>query len=482
MAEKRTYSKKENISPIPANEYGKLPPQALELEEDVLGAIMVEKNLLLEVSEIINPNDFYKIAHQKIFEAILELYREQNPIDMHTVTEQCRKNGTLEEIGGAYYITLLTSRVSSGAHAEYHSAIIKQKSIARELIRFTSEFQAKAFDDKEDIDTILDEAEKQFTEIRMDGSSRGIQDMKTTVDNTRKYLLELRRLNENGNTSFLRTPVKELNEKLKGGFKNKKLVIVGARPRMGKTQFILETAKKNSDNGYLALFNLEMDAVELAIRLLLEEDAIDDYSVEAGTFTNDQLKLIDKKLIEIEKMNMFIVDDEYNLHSIISKCRKLKREHPNLKGVFIDYLQLIETGLKFQTRDIEVGYITRKLKQLAKDLDLPIILLAQLNRDAKNEPTLENLRESGNIEQDADIVILIDRPILRDIDFDKDDNTSWEDAGQFIVAKHRQGSVGKVKFSHDKRFKRMFSYVNVFDYSSLNQQSVPKWRTEGKPF
>jgi replicative DNA helicase len=475
-------NQKQQLQPVPANEFGKIPPQVVELEEDVLGALMIENNAIDSVIDILKPEMFYKSANQKVYEAIIELYRNGNPIDMHTVTEQLRKNGTLEEVGGPYYITFLTTRISTSAHIVFHSLIIQQKYQAREIIRMTGEIQAQAFDETKDIADVFSELELGLTEIRLD-TSTGVKNMNEVVDMTRDYLIELRKANEQGKRAFVRTPVTELDALLKGGFKNKKLIVVGARPGVGKTQFILETIKKLDYDKHALFFNLEMDAIELCIRLLLEEEAIDDYSVETGTYTNEELQLIDSKLQEIEMMNVSIVDDEYDIHGIISKCRKEKRNNANLSVIFIDYLQLIETDIKFQNKNYEVGYFSRKLKQLSKELNLPIILLSQLNREAKGEPTLEQLRDSGSIEQDADVVILIDRPIMRGVENDINDNTSWEQAGQYILAKNRQGRIGKVKFSHDKRYKRIFSFRDIStlnEFKNFEREVPPTWKQNTK--
>lgn len=469
---------KENNYPM--DDIGKIPPQAIDVENAVIGALMIEREAFQEISEILTPECFYKPANSLIFRAIRTLYINQQPIDMLTITEQLRRDGVLEEVGGAYNIALLSSSVNSAAHLEHHARILLQKNIARELIKFSSEISVNAYDESKDVTDILAEVEQRLTEIKMDKLSRGIMSIKDVVYVARERLIELRQEREAGRKGYIPTPIKELDRVLKGGFKNKKLIIVGARPRQGKTQFILETAKKVSEtsNNEVLLFNLEMDAEELCFRLLFEEETIDDYAVETGTFTNDELLAIETKLLQIAEMKLKIVDDEYSLMNIISKCRKEKRENPDLSAVFIDYLQLIETNMRFQTRDLEVGYITRKLKQLAKELDLPIVLLAQLNRDAKGEPALEHLRESGNIEQDADVVILLDRPTLRGVEYDPDTGHSWKQAGQFIVAKHRQGVTTKVKFSHDKRFKRMFSYANIDAQAAENYQVINAWNNQ----
>lgn len=445
--------------------FDKIPPQALDIEEAVLGALMSEKDAINKID--LNPNDFYKIAHERIFLAIKNLHTRRNPIDRLTVIEELEKLGELDTVGGAYAITLMTMNVSSAANIEYHAMIIKQKSVARKLISLSGEVQKMAYDQSTDVSDIIEFVEKTFTDISTGQTETEIFNIEDSLNSTINYIQKLQYNAQNGIKTGIDTGLSELNKQLNGGFSAPDLVIVGGRPSMGKTQIAVSFAKNASVADTNCLFcSLEMTKIQLVLRMITEHEGIDFYKIKTGQLSIQEWGLIDEMIGQINKLNLYIADDKniVFLHNIKSIARKMKREG-KLQLMEIDYLQLIQTGLKFGTRDLEVGYITRELKNLAKELDIPIILLAQLNRPIKGavikSPTLEDLRESGNIEQDADIVIFIHRPCYYNEEALDEDGNSWKNKGQLILAKNREGERNaRVIFRHDEHFKKIWDDKN----------------------
>jgi len=463
MAEKRNYTKKPTTQvPIPANEYGKLPPQAPELEEAILGAVMLEPGAIETIDLV--PEDFYKVAHQHIFQAVLDLKDRHNPIDMHTVTEELRRSGKIDDVGGPYYITVLTAKISSAAHLQYHAIIVKQKSIARQLIYMASMCQTMAFDDKTDVLDTMEYIEKTFTEISTGSTESDSSTMSESLQETLEYILEIQRKASLGESTAIPTGLRQLDKALYGGWQAPDLIIIGGRPGMGKTQFAVSFAKNAgiTDNDCLVV-EIEMTKIQLLLRMITEDDGIDFDRIKTGKLTNEEWKLIESRIADLISLKITIADDDKikNLSNIKSLARKLHRQG-KLKMMIIDYLQLIETNMKFQTRDIEVGYITRQLKSLAKELKIPIILLAQLSRPPKGTkvqmPKLDDLRESGNIEQDADIVIFPHRPSYYEPDITESNGTSWKGRGVLVIGKYRDGSPANIQFQHNERFKKIWDY------------------------
>ena len=439
----------------------KIPPQALDLEEAVIGALMTEKDAINKID--LNPNDFYKIAHERIFLAIKNLHNRQNPIDRLTVIEELEKLGELETVGGAYAIMLMTMNVSSAANIEYHSMIIKQKSIARKLIALSGEIQNMAYDASTDVLDVFDFIEKTFTDISTGSTNSDASDIEDSLNETLNYMQKLQTDAMNGVCTAIPTGLRELNKHLNGGWKAPDLIIIGGRPSMGKTQFAVHFSKYagQSDNDCLFI-SIEMTKIQLILRMITENEGIDLYRIKTGQINAQEWKIVDDMVTSISKLKLHIADDfqiRY-LSNIKSMARKMSRQG-KLKIMIIDYLQLIKTNLKFGTRDLEIGHITSELKSLCKELNIPIILLAQLNRSVKGAtvsiPKLDDLRESGNIEQDADIVIFPHRPSYYDSKACDDFGNSWENRGGLIIAKHREGErdVG-VLFRHDKTFKKIW--------------------------
>ncbi len=447
MAEKRNYTKKTSTpAPIQANEFGKMPPQAPELEEAVLGAIMIEKDAYSLISEILKPECFYKVAHQKIFEAIMTLAVRQEPVDMHTVTEQLRKIGTIDEVGGPYYITLLTAKVSSAAHLEYHSRIIVQKYLARELIRISSEIQTKAFDDKTDVDDLMQEAEGMLFEVSQRNLKKDVTQINPVIDEAiQRMQIAATKQGASGVPSGFHAL-----DKITSGWQRSDLIIMAARPAMGKTAFVFSMAKNMAVdfNTPVAIFSLEMSNVQLVNRLIMNVCELEGEKVKNGQLSNHEWTKLDKDIKELIDAPIYVDDTpSLSVFELRSKARRLVKEH-KVQCLIIDYLQLMNaSGMSFGSREQEISIISRSLKGLAKELDIPIIALSQLNRGVEGRtgydgkrPQLADLRESGAIEQDADMVCFIHRPEYYKLETDNEGN-STKGIALIIVAKHRNGAV-----------------------------------------
>lgn len=467
LQEKKTYPRKSTQNQvIQANEYGKLPPQAPELEEAVLGAIMLETDAYSIVSDILKIECFYKIAHQKIFEAIQSLAIRQQPVDMHTVTEQLRKNGTIDDVGGPYYITLLTAKVNSAAHLEYHARIIVQKYLARELIRVSSDIQTKAFDEKTDVDDLLQESEGMLFEISQRNQKKDVIQINPVIEQARsRMLLAASKQGASGVKSGFHTL-----DKITSGWQKSDLIIIAARPAMGKTAFILSMAKNIAvdQNIPIAVFSLEMSNVQLVNRLIMNVCQLEGEKIKNGQLDRHEWERFDRDITHLLDAPVYIDDTpSLSVFELRSKARRLVREQ-KIQIVVIDYLQLMNaSGMSFQSREQEVSIISRSLKGLAKELDIPIIALSQLNRGVEGRsgydgkrPQLSDLRESGAIEQDADMVCFIHRPEYYKIYTDNSGN-SVVGLAEIIVSKHRNGAVGDVQLKFKSEFAK---FLNKDDY------------------
>ena len=441
---------------------GRLQPQARELEEAVLGALMLEKDAYSIVSEILKPECFYEKAHEKIYAAIVDLALSQRPVDMLTVTEQLKKRGELEDVGGPFYISQLTSKVASSAHIEYHARIIAQKYLARELISFTAMIQGKAFDETLDVEDLMQEAEGKLFEISQRNVKKDVTQINPVIKDAME-MLQKAALQKEG-LSGLRTGFEGL-DKMTSGWQNSDLIIIAARPAMGKTAFVLSMAKNMAVNFNtpVALFSLEMSNVQLVNRLIVNVCEIPGEKIKSGRLESYEWEQLDFK--ELYDAPIFVDDTpSLSVFELRTKARRLVREH-GIKCIIIDYLQLMNaSGMNFGSREQEVSTISRSLKGLAKELNIPIIALSQLNRGVEarqgvegKRPQLADLRESGAIEQDADMVCFIHRPEYYKITEDERGN-SLIGLAEIIIAKHRNGAVGDVRL----RFKSEFAkFMNV---------------------
>ncbi len=454
---------------------GKLQPQDKEIEDAVLGALMLERDAYAMVCDLIKAESFYDPANQKIYAAINTLGINQQPIDMLTVTQQLRADGTLDEVGGPMHISELTANVASAAHIEYHARIVAQKYLARRLITFCSQIEQKAFDESYDVDDLLQEAEGKLFEI----SQGNLKKEYTQIDpvlNTALTQIEQASKREDG-LSGIRTGFDDL-DKLTSGWQNSDLIIIAARPAMGKTAFVLSMAKNMAlDNKTpVAIFSLEMSNLQLVNRLISNVCEIESEKIKSGRLNAMEWEQLNFRIRSLYEIPLYIDDSpSLSVFELRTKARRLVKEH-GVKIIIIDYLQLMNaTGMKFGSREQEVSTISRNLKQLAKELNIPIIALSQLSRkveernDGNKRPQLSDLRESGAIEQDADIVCFIHRPEYYTKSGTDAEGRNIKGMAEFIVAKHRSGSVDDVEMTFVARFAR-FQNRTEGDYRTIDSQ------------
>lgn len=430
--------------------FSRKPPQAIELEEAVLGAIMLEKNAITLVTDILRPQSFYVDAHKTIYEIILELYTQTKPVDILTVTEQLRFKGKLEEVGGAYYLVELTNKVASSAHVEYHSRIISQKYILRELIDVSSTIIREAYDETTDVLDLLDKTEQSLYEIAENNLRKNYSQVNELMAKAMEQL-ELLKKNEN---KFTGVPSGFVDlDRITNGWQKSDLIIIAARPAMGKTAFTLSLARNAAllHKKPVAFFSLEMSSLQLANRLISAESEIDNDKIRKGNLQDYEWIQLQKKVELLSSAPIFIDDTAgINIYELRAKCRRLKQQH-HIELIVIDYLQLMTAGNngKGGNREQEISSISRALKSIAKELDIPVIALSQLSRAVETrggdkKPVLSDLRESGAIEQDADIVAFLHRPEYYGLDQDES-GMSNKGIGEVIIAKHRNGSTDNVR-------------------------------------
>lgn len=434
-------------------QYGKLPPQAIDVEEAVLGALMLERDAYVSVADIIDTNSFYKDEHRKIFEAIKYLSTHEKPVDLLMVTQEMKNRNELDEVGGPLYITQLTSRVASAAHIEFHARIIAQKYIQRELIRVSSEIQAKAYDANMDVDDLIDFSETALFKVAEGNIKKEMLPIKPILKEA-AALLEAASKREDG-LSGTPTGFTAL-DRMTSGWQKTDLVIIAARPAMGKTAFVLSMARNMAvdHRAPVAVFSLEMASVQLVNRLIAAETELGSEKIKTGRLAQWEWENFNRKIKVLEDAPIFIDDTPaLSIFEFRAKCRRLKMQH-NIGVVIVDYLQLMTAGSDMRgNREQEVSMISRSLKAIAKELDVPILALSQLSRAVESRegkrPQLSDLRESGAIEQDADLVCFIHRPEYYGITEDESGN-SLIGIAEIIIAKHRNGSVGDVRLAFKK--------------------------------
>lgn len=450
--------------------FGKVPPQSIELEKAVLGALMLEKNAIIDVLDILTVDSFYKESHQVIFKSVIDLFSKSEPIDLLTVTQSLRKNGTLDIAGGALYVTELTSKVSSAANIEYHSRIIYEQFLKRELIRISSDVQKGSFEETTDVFDLIGRLENSLINISSGLSSGSVYEGYDLVIESLNRIKDKSK-QKDGITGV--TSGYTLIDKITGGWQNSDLIILAARPAMGKTDLAINLALNAARNGFkCALFSLEMSKEQLMERALAVECTIEREKIKFGTLDSaDWLKISNPN----EKtFKNFIIADEPSLTTISfkSKSRRLKIQQ-KVQMIIIDYLQLMQSMEKGSTND-KVSDISRTLKLIAKELNIPIIALSQLSRSVETRggdkrPMLSDLRDSGAIEQDADIVIFPYRPIYYGIT-ERNDGTDCKQLMEIDFAKNRSGAVDTVdvkylgKYGKISNFKDEYPEIEKTDY------------------
>lgn len=433
---------------------GKLPPQAVDLEEAILGAVLTERDALTSVLDILNPQMFYIEANQKIFEACMRLSLESMPVDLLTVTNELRQEGILEEIGGAYYLTQLSDRVVSSANIEYHARVVAEKYVKRELIKQCTGTIEKCYDDSDDVFELISETEMHRDEVLNQISTRKEISNDEAVEAVFDHMLKMQ-LNPVVGLSGIPSGIYDI-DKVTGGWQKSDLVILAARPAMGKTSLSLQMGINAAEKGHaVAIFSIEMAFAQLTKKMLSIRSKIDFNKIYKNQFDPEDWEILKSKKNEIKNLPIFWDDTPgINITELVAKAKRMKRKH-NISLIIIDYLQIIGVPKMFnRNREQEISFISRTLKALAKDLNVPVICLSQLSREVEKRPgkrpMLSDLRESGSIEQDADIVTFLYRPEYYDIREDELGH-STDGVAEFIIAKHRNGETRDVKLFFDKK-------------------------------
>lgn len=436
---------------------GRMPPQAVDVEMAVLGAMLIDKEAVSKAIEVIDDSCFYRDAHRKVYQAMIALFERSEPVDLVTLTEELRRRGHLEDIGGAYYLTELTGKVTSSANIEYHAHIILEKSLMRQLIAAATEIAARGYNEMEDALELIDRAEEKIFQISESRLKKSFISMSTAIHSTME-LLESIHGTHSGVTGV--PSGFALLDSLTGGFQKSDLIIIAGRPSMGKTSLALSCARNAAvDHGIPAgIFSVEMSATQLVLRLLCAEARVNAHAVRTGRLPEDQWANLSTRAGRLAKAQIFIDDTpSLTVLELRAKARRLKVEH-DIGLVIVDYLQLMQGPKSAESREREISMISRSLKALAKELAIPVIALSQLSRKVEERggdkrPILSDLRESGSLEQDADVVIFVHRPELYGIAVDEN-NSPTEGMADIIIGKQRNGPTGDFRLAFVKDYAR----------------------------
>jgi len=447
---------------------GRIPPQAVDLEEAVLGAVMLEKNALSEIIDILQPEAFYKESHREIYECIRELFNEGEAIDILTVTNALRKKNKLQFVGGAHTISELTNRVASSANIDYHARIVAEKYILRELIRISSEIQKDAFEASADVFDILDDAEQKLFNVTEGNLKNSYSPMSSLVDQAIRSIEERSKSGEG--LSGIPSGFSAL-DRITNGWQRSDLIIIAARPGMGKTALALTMARNAAVDHKkpAAIFSLEMSSVQLVSRLLSSEARINAEKLRSGNVEDHEIEQINHKTDKLSEAEIYIDDTPgINIFELRAKCRRLKAQK-DIQLIVIDYLQLMNgdsSNRKIGNREQEISNISRSLKGIAKELGVPVIALSQLSRAVETrgtskKPQLSDLRESGSIEQDADQVLFVYRPEYYNIP-ETEEGMPTDGLAQLLIAKNRHGKTDTVNLKFIKEFATFEDDPGVF--------------------
>lgn len=420
----------------------RVPPQNIEAEQSVLGSMLLEKEAILSASEILKGEDFYKESHKKIFEVIMDLYDKNEPVDLITVSEELRKRNALEEIGGITYITALANSVPTAANVAYHAKIVKDKSIMRKLIHVSTKLVSMGYEEGRDVEEVLDEAERMIFEIAQRRSMEGFASIRDVVIETFDMIEQLYK--NKGRMTGVPTGFLDLDE-MTSGFQPSDLIIIAARPSMGKTSFALNIAQYAAirEKVPVAIFSLEMSKEQLVQRMLCAEAHIDSHKLRTGNLDEDDWPKLARAMGPLSEAPIFIDDTPgINIMEMRAKARRLKAEK-GLGLILIDYLQLMQGRGNSENRQQEISEISRSLKALARELRVPVVALSQLSRAPEmrqdHRPILSDLRESGSQEQDSDLVAFLYRDEYYHPDTDK------KNIAEVIIAKQRNGPTGVIE-------------------------------------
>lgn len=452
--------------------YGHIMPQAPEMEKAVLGALMIDKEAYLEVCNLLRPDSFYEPRNQTVYEAIQRLSMDDSPVDVLTVTDRLEKMGKLDEIGGPVYITELSSMVATSANIEYYANVVAEKYLSRQMVHYVGVVGKKVFDETYDIKDILDEAESTLFELSQKNMKKDYSVLSSIVDKAVE-LVKIAHAN-NGGTTGISTGFTRLDD-MTCGWQNSDLVIIAGRPAMGKTAFALSLAKKIAADQKIpmAFFSLEMSDVQLTNRLISNACKIEGKKLLSGQLDRADWLKLDRKIDILKDAPLYIDDTEgLSVMDLRSKARRLVKEH-GVRLIMIDYLQLMTaSGMKYNSRQEEVSLISRSLKGLAKELNIPVLALSQLNRGVESRvgaegkrPQLSDLRESGAIEQDADMVVFLHRPEYYGIVMSPDGSIDYHQKAEVIISKHRKGGTGIIMMEFKGEYTR---FENCDDQSLTN--------------
>lgn len=421
---------------------GKVPPHSLEAEQSVLGAMIVDKEAINTAVEILQPRDFYREANQKIYETVLELYDKNEPVDLITLSEEMKRKDTLNSVGGIGYLTNLSGGVATTANVEYYCKIVEKKSTLRQLIKSCDEIVSKSYEDSEDVNTIIEKAEKNIFDITQGRNRDGFFPIKEVLLDSFTKIEEMS-MKGDGLTG-LSTGFIDIDEKL-SGLQNSDLVLLAARPSMGKTALGLNIALNSAleTDANVAVFSLEMSKEQLVQRMLSSTSHVDLQKIISGKLDENEWVKIIESMGPLSESSLYIDDTAgISLMEMKAKCRKLKVEK-GIDLIVIDYLQLMQSDTPHESRQQEISSISRGLKALAKEMNCPVLALSQLSRAPElrsdHRPILSDLRESGAIEQDADVVMFLYRDEYYNEDTDK------KNIGEVIIAKHRNGPTGNLE-------------------------------------
>lgn len=464
-----------------ASSSGRVPPQAVDVEMAVLGAMLIEKEAIAKAVEVLDEGSFYKPAHQQIFAGMIGLFERSEPVDLITLIEELRRRGQLEKVGGEVYLTELTTRTTSSANVEFHAHIVLEKALMRQLIASSSEVINRAYRETEDALDLLDEAEQSIFRISEQRMKKTFVTMNTAVHSTMELLESIH--GKHSGITGVPAGFTELDN-ITGGFQKSDLVIVAGRPSQGKTALVLSIARNASvtHNVPIGFFSLEMSTQQLVMRLICAEARVDAHSVRTGRLPEDEWRKLSTSVGRLYKAKIFIDDTPaLGVLELRAKARRLKAEH-NVGLIVVDYLQLMQGPRNVQSREQEISTISRSLKALAKELSIPVLALSQLNRavEARGDkrPVLADLRESGAIEQDADVVLFVHRPEMYGIDKDEDGNPT-EGMSEIIIGKQRNGPTGTVRLAFIRQYAR---FENLTRFRDPGFAALPPGTPDETPF
>lgn len=448
---------------MPIIKADRIPPQSIEAEQSVLGAMLIEKEAITKAADILKPEDFYRADHRLLFEVMVDLYNKNNPVDLVTLTEALRNMNKLEDIGGIKFLAYLTQLVPTAANVSYHAKIIEEKSILRQLINASTEIASSGYDPEDDVSVILDTAEKKILQISNRSSNADFTPMSTVVMSAIDKIETL--YNQKSSLIGLSSGFKDF-DKLTSGLQPSDLILIAARPSMGKTAFVLNIAQNVAIRGKksVALFSLEMSKDQLVQRMLCAEAQIDATRLRVGELKDDDWPKLMAAADRLSTANIFIDDTPgVTAMEMRSKARRLKQEGSGLDLIIIDYLQLMQGSgqRRSENRQQELSEISRSLKALGREMNVPVIALSQLSRGVESRtvkrPMLSDLRESGALEQDADLVAFL----YREDYYDKE--TENKNITELIIAKHRNGPVDTVKLFFQKEYTRFYDLAKNFE-------------------